>query len=107
MPQPDRAPADGRRVADGVDQALDLVVARGGIEPPTRGFYFQSLAALAIPHSSHFLAQFGHTQSGFGTGVASDPGAESGHVLRTTTQVGNKLGSRDSRAFLSHVVLKG
>jgi hypothetical protein len=34
--------------------ALDLVVARGGIE--TRGFYFQSLAALAIPHSSDFQA---------------------------------------------------
>ena len=49
------------------------MVARGGIEPPTRGFSvrpsiinrfnIQPLAALATPHSSLFRAQFGHTQS--------------------------------------------
>jgi hypothetical protein len=49
------------------------MVARGGIEPPTRGFSVslssiyhitnQSLAALATPHSSHFRAHFGHSQS--------------------------------------------
>ena len=60
------------------------MVARGGIEPPTRGFsvrlaifnYFnnQSLAALANPHSSHFQAQFGHTQSSFGTGPLEESG---------------------------------
>src|SRR6185437_8198675 len=35
----------------------------------------QLLAALATPHSSHFQARFGHTQSRLGTRVASDPGA--------------------------------
>src|ERR1700730_12707611 len=53
-------------------------MARGGIEPPTRGFSVrrtfinhsnnQSLAALANPHSSLIQAHFRHTQSGFGTG---------------------------------------
>ena len=53
------------------------MVARGGIEPPTRGFSVrqpitnhlnnQSLAALAIPHSSLIKAHFRHTQSGLGT----------------------------------------
>ena len=48
------------------------MVARGGIEPPTRGFSVrlvslyiftnQSLAALATPLSRLFKAQFGHTQ---------------------------------------------
>ena len=54
------------------------MVARGGIEPPTRGFSVlseisstltnQSLAALANPHSGLFKAQFRHTQSNLGTG---------------------------------------
>ncbi len=52
------------------------MVARGGIEPPTRGFSVrrsiinslnnQSLAVLAIPHSSLIKAHFRHTQSGLG-----------------------------------------
>jgi hypothetical protein len=55
---------------------IDFMVARGGIEPPTRGFSVrlsitnhlrnQSLAALANPHSSLFKAHFRHTQSGLG-----------------------------------------
>ena len=57
------------------------MVARGGIEPPTRGFSVrrgitnhlnnQSLAALATPHSSLFQAHIGHTQSGSGTAGSS------------------------------------
>src|ERR1700728_4607602 len=49
------------------------MVARGGIEPPTRGFSVryrpvsgftnQSLTALAIPHSRLTTAQLRHTQS--------------------------------------------
>jgi hypothetical protein len=59
------------------------MVARGGIEPPTRGFSVrlvslyiftnQSLAALATPHSSLFRARFRHTQSGLGADRARAP----------------------------------
>ncbi|HEY1890933.1 MAG TPA: hypothetical protein VGG63_11030 [Steroidobacteraceae bacterium] len=55
---------------------LDLVVARGGIEPPTRGFSAgprrfqglinQSLAALASPVPRPTQAQLRHTQSELG-----------------------------------------
>jgi len=58
----------------------ELMVARGGIEPPTRGFSaahrgfmgfnYQPLAALANPDPSFITAQLRHTQSGFDTFLA-------------------------------------
>ena len=51
-----------------------MILSRGGVEPPTRGFSVrltsihtfktQSLAALVTPHSCLFRAHFGHTKSG-------------------------------------------
>jgi hypothetical protein len=59
------------------NELSNFMVARGGIEPPTRGFSVrfsiisslenQSLAALATPHSNLIKAQFRHSQPGFGT----------------------------------------
>jgi hypothetical protein len=67
------------------------VVARGGIEPPTRGFSVrraianslnnQSLAALANPHPSLIKAQLRHGQSGVVTPTAIGGRWGQGHYL--------------------------
>ena len=63
----------GARLGSDTGPSHRIVVARGGIEPPTRGFSghreitnylnYQLLAALAIPHSRLIKAQFRHTQN--------------------------------------------